>query len=62
MAFLGLDPINKQGTSEYIYNHHDKGNRPSMWDATKKILYEFYQPYNVKLAQLLNHEKYLWES
>lgn len=44
-------------------NEHSKGHQNSsmtMWDKTKKILDDFYQPYNAELADLLGDNKFLW--
>lgn len=32
-----------------------------MFDSTRKILQEFYKPYNKDLANLLNDPKFKWE-
>ena len=31
-----------------------------MWPETRKILWEFFKPYNLKLAKLLNDERFKW--
>jgi N-acetylgalactosamine 4-sulfate 6-O-sulfotransferase len=34
---------------------------PAMLPETKKMLEEFYAPFNEKLAKLLNDERYIWK-
>ncbi len=34
---------------------------PPMLPETKKMLQEFYAPYNKRLAELLKDDRYLWQ-
>jgi len=48
--------INTQSQFDY---HHD--TELQMRNDTKKLLNEFFKPYNQKLAELLGDRKYLWK-
>ena len=62
MQFLDLDTSEGQGSPEFISNHHDNGHRQPMLEKTKTLLTKFYSPYNIKLAELLNDDRYMWEA
>ena len=34
--------------------------KPEMLDETKRLLQEFYKPFNEELARTLNDNRYLW--
>ncbi|XP_069125565.1 carbohydrate sulfotransferase 15-like [Argopecten irradians] len=56
--FLNLGDVEVQ----YSNTRKNKGKRTkkAMLPETKALLKEFYQPYNIHLAELLKERKYLW--
>ncbi|GAB6023027.1 Carbohydrate sulfotransferase 15 [Chamberlinius hualienensis] len=61
--FLDIDDISKKHQEELIkINIKNKGrtNIGEMWNVTRQILTQFYQPYNIQLATMLQDEKFLW--
>ncbi len=50
-------------SSADILNSRTAGRRvPEMEEETRKLLTEFYQPYNQDLAELLHDRRFLWDS
>ncbi|XP_019629578.1 PREDICTED: carbohydrate sulfotransferase 15-like [Branchiostoma belcheri] len=66
--FLDLGPIKKKADQGAIYTSNAKrsqtwryGNIGQMLPKTRKILNKFYEPYNQRLAVLLNDTDFLWQ-
>ncbi|XP_071786018.1 carbohydrate sulfotransferase 15-like isoform X2 [Asterias amurensis] len=62
--FLQLRKLDSTDIKKKCRRHPSNVNkRPTkqMLPETKQLLKEFYRPFNVELAQLLNDDKYLWE-
>ena len=67
--FLGLNPVSSAVARELLaerLNQNDlkaQGNSSlalSMREDTRKLLEDFYRPYNVQLAQLVNDHRLMW--
>ena len=63
--FLDLDPVNdsvlvEKLRSEEKLNHGPMTIETEMRNDTKELLRAFFAPYNRKLAELLNDDKFLW--
>ena len=52
---VAIDKVNSSGKT---HSHHSK----PMLKHTKEYLDSFFQPYNVKLANYLNDDRFLWSS
>jgi N-acetylgalactosamine 4-sulfate 6-O-sulfotransferase len=66
LPFLGLEPFSRMAIKGLEQIHAEgvlnKAKKPlSMHNETKALLKDFYEPYNKRLAQLLNNEKFLWK-
>jgi N-acetylgalactosamine 4-sulfate 6-O-sulfotransferase len=68
LPFLGLAPY-KEGTKKMLEDNHarkniKRNNKSSiaMLGSTRKILEDFYTPFNMRLAQLLGDDKFLWKN
>jgi N-acetylgalactosamine 4-sulfate 6-O-sulfotransferase len=67
-SFLNLDRPNDKDLNRMLAMHpQNQGDRVmkektgAMLDKTRKMLGEFYRPYNEQLAKLLDDEGYLWK-
>lgn len=65
--FLDLEPVtqfDRAGqrimSKEKVFGGKQYERVGPMMEKTEKILTEFYQPFNVELAKLLNDTRYLW--
>ncbi len=45
----------------YLTRRSDDEKLGPMYDVTRKMLEDFYRPYNSKLAELLKDDIFLWE-
>jgi N-acetylgalactosamine 4-sulfate 6-O-sulfotransferase len=68
-SFLDLDPPNDEVMRHMLAIEPQnqgsslmKEKTGVMLDETRKVLGEFYGPYNEQLARLLDDEGYLWKS
>ena len=64
--FLGMAPLsNKQLNSIATINHNSQRNHnysiTSLSSSTKKKLRVYFRPFNEKLSELLNDDRFLWE-
>ena len=64
--FLGLHPMDEDVllsklTEQKELNHGPTNLKTTMRNDTKVLLREFFAPYNKKLADLLDDERYLWK-
>ena len=65
--FLGLDPPKHSYRADVHrevyekFKHAEYQNIFQMLPETKKMLKEFYRPFNEKLASLLNDKRFLWD-
>ena len=67
-SFLGVKYLDEQSIQNYISqtkprNANEKSyvDNGDMLDETKEMLMRFYRPYNAKLAEILNDEKYMYD-
>ena len=64
--FLGVSPVSKGTASRMLRATENvlqsKQGLTPMDEKTEAILQEFYQPYNVELAELLEDDCFLWSS
>ena len=63
--FLELDPVNDSVLVEKLRSQEKLNHGPTtieteMRNDTKELLRTFFAPYNTKLAELLNDDKFLW--
>lgn len=63
-SFLKVSSINtviksKENSNDWISSSKYKDHF-IMWEKTKDLLKDFFHPYNLKLAQLLDNQHYLW--
>lgn len=65
VAFISGSPTPDENKSINIPKVYNKSRKKSsvgeMLKSTRKILQEFYKPYNTDLANLLNDPKLKWE-
>ena len=62
--FLGLSSLTNDQLAKVATDRHvNEGsiNKLPMLPSTKKLLQEFFEPFNEKLAQLLNDDRFLWK-
>jgi len=62
--FLGLSCLTNDQLAKVATDRHvNEGsiNRPPMLPSTRKLLQEFFKPFNEKLAQLLSDDRFLWK-
>ncbi|XP_076434560.1 carbohydrate sulfotransferase 15-like isoform X1 [Babylonia areolata] len=64
--FLGLKAVPDEKlhhlASLSVYNKGRHYNTGPMLPETRRLLQEFYAPFNAQMAALMNSDKYLWES
>ena len=64
--FLGVSPVSKGTASRMLGAAENvlqsKQGLTPMDEKTEAFLQEFYQPYNVELAELLEDDSFLWSS
>ncbi|XP_061187762.1 uncharacterized protein LOC133195824 [Saccostrea echinata] len=65
--FLELSKLTEAESDIFLEDHEKENQRSNqtkalgdMLPVTKKMLQEFYKPFNVKLSQLLKSKKFLW--
>ncbi|XP_035685602.1 carbohydrate sulfotransferase 15-like [Branchiostoma floridae] len=68
LNFLDLGPVRKRADKDAIFGFHTKNSQKKHYDSsgqmlpeTRRILNEFYRPYNERLAELLNNTHFLWQ-
>ena len=62
--FLELSPLTNAQLAKVVSNQHINElsiKKPPMLPSTRELLQEFFEPFNLKLAQLLNDDKFLWK-
>ena len=62
--FLGLSSLTNDQLAKVATDRHvNEGsiNKLPMLPSTKKLLQEFFKPFNEKLARLLNDDRFLWK-
>ncbi|XP_068161264.1 carbohydrate sulfotransferase 15-like isoform X2 [Antennarius striatus] len=65
--FLSLGPLTKEKEAEITKSPASNTRRPAdknlgpMLSITREILRDFYKPFNVKLAKVLQNDSFLWE-
>jgi len=63
--FLGLSPLTDDQLTKIATNRHineQTVGKPPMLPSTRKLLQEFFKPFNEKLAHLLNDDRFLWKN
>lgn len=65
--FLGVEQVSKEQAKEWLCHQANSQNvylsnpeKFEMRDETKQVLEGFYEPFNVKLAELIGSERFLW--
>ena len=58
--FLGLPPMDDSRITNEVKNHNAHGNQVEMLNKTRLLLKQFHEPFNKKLAELLNDERWEW--
>lgn len=59
--FLGISADDFEIDEEKLQSHKLQSSYPDMPAKTAALLHDFYNPYNKKLAELLNDKLFLWE-
>ena len=69
LPFLELEPF-KSETRKYLlaleannvqYNRQPKKEEIQIWNKTRTLLGDFFEPYNRQLADMLGDQKFLWK-
>ena len=60
---LVSDEVSAKSIEEMGDHVHNENHRtfPDMLEETRDILKDFYRPYNLRLAELLQNDAYKWE-
>eukprot|EP00058_Branchiostoma_floridae_P005306 XP_002590794.1 hypothetical protein BRAFLDRAFT_78209 [Branchiostoma floridae] len=68
LNFLDLGPVRKGADKDAIFGFHTTNSQKKHYDSsgqmlpeTRRILNEFYRPYNERLVKLLNNTDFLWQ-
>lgn len=64
LDFLGMSQLSEAEEQRMTLaprSNSQSTKYPKMLEETKKMLKEFYAPFNQKLAKLLGDDRYLWK-
>ena len=58
--FLGLEEQSPFDLIDVLFRHANRNSYSKMLPETRTLLVDFFQPFNQKLARILNDRRYLW--